>query len=266
VNLTERGKGVPVNTNSIKFDHGDLAELIRLFDASPKQIAAVVVEPEYEIDYLDEVRKLCTQRGALLVFDEVITGFRYRMGGSNTTQPDISTFGKSIANGMPISAIAGRREIMKLMEPPNNIFYSGTFFGETLSIAAAIATIKKLDRVEAHKHIWAMGRKIYAAVTPLIHKHGLDKVISLAGFSPRLVAKFRDTSTASPQQIQTLFMEEMAKAGVLVSASHNISYAIKEPEVKRIIRAYDHTLGVIADALKSETFGMTAEGLYAAVR
>src|SRR5262249_12812304 len=111
--------------------------------------AAVFVEPESDPSYLRSLHEYCTKTGAVLIFDEVITGFRFDLGGAQKlfgVTPDLACFGKAMPNAMPLSAVVGRRDIMAKFAPPDNIFYSGTFFGETLSLAAGIATIKKLER------------------------------------------------------------------------------------------------------------------------
>ncbi len=118
-----------------------------VIDKISDDIAAVVVEGGAEPEYLRAIRRVCSHYGAVMILDEIITGFRLNMGGAQKEYgitPDLSTFGKAMGNGMPISALVGEREIMKKCE---DIFFSGTFMGECLSLAAAIATIKKLERL-----------------------------------------------------------------------------------------------------------------------
>src|SRR5207245_931774 len=122
--------------------------------------AACIVEPEADPAYLAALRKFCDIADTVLIFDEVITGFRFDLGGAQNlfgVTPDLATFGKAMANGMPLSAIVGRKDIMAKFEPPDNIFYSGTMFGETLSIAAGIATIAKLEREQVIPKLWRAG-------------------------------------------------------------------------------------------------------------
>jgi len=136
---------------------------------------------------------------------------------------------------------------MKLCEPPNNIFYSGTFFGETLSIAAAIATINKIEREHVIEHLHAVGTNLSDRVETMIANHGLTKHISLSGHPTRRILSF------SSDKVRTLFMMEMAQNGVLIINSHNVSFAHGKPEIDRIRIAYDKTLEVIKNALTLKT-------------
>src|SRR5258708_38806449 len=122
-----------------------------------------------------------------MLFDEVSPGFRLDLGGAQTlfgVTPDLATLGKSMANGMPLSAIVGRKDIMRRFEPPDNIFYSGTMFGETLSLAAAIATIKKLERDDVIAKLWATGQDLSNEAEYRIEEHMLGAEIRLSGGDP----------------------------------------------------------------------------------
>lgn len=232
--------GVPQHDGSWtwEYDYGDI-DKIKLFFAS-KSFACVIVEPETNPEHLRELRKLCSKNGALLIFDEVITGFRFGMSGAQGyygVTPDLACFGKAMGNGMPISALCGKRDIMKLME---KVCFSGTFFGEALSLAAAIATIDKLDRCDVPHHLFNIGAILCKRVDALIEKHGLTSDIITYMPHPSLVRlRFSDP------RVRTLFMQSMIEHGVLVIASHNVNYAMKEPELNKIIKAYDASLALI---------------------
>lgn len=221
-------------------------EIAKIEDQAKKGwIAAIIVEPEGDPGYLEHLRWLCTRYGPLLIFDEVITGFRVDLGGAQkfwNVIPDLATFGKSMANGMPISALVGRKDIMAKFEPPDNVFYSGTFFGETLSIAAAIATIKKLERESVIPKLWEKGARLADEADNLIYKHKLTDFIQISGLGPFKRLKFRD------DKIAALFRREMVASGTLIVASHNVSHSLGEPEIKRVLKSYDHALGVVAGA------------------
>ena len=131
------------------FTYNNSESLRSLFDKHRGEFAAVILEPMNVTDpapgFLSDVKAIAHDHGALLVFDETITGFRYSKGGAQAlfgVTPDLATFGKGLANGYPLSAVAGRRDVMKLME---EIFFSFTFGGEALSLAAAKATLTKLN-------------------------------------------------------------------------------------------------------------------------
>jgi glutamate-1-semialdehyde 2,1-aminomutase len=145
IGSTARHRGVPKATRDLThtFAYNDLTSLDALLDAHAGEFAAVILEPMNVTDpapgFLEGVKQRAHRHGAVLVFDETITGFRYANGGAQQlfgVTPDLATFGKGLANGYPVSAVAGRREIMKLME---EIFFSFTFGGEALSLAAARA-------------------------------------------------------------------------------------------------------------------------------
>lgn len=254
MSCTDRSLGIPddIKRLSVKIKFGDKTDPtlnIHNWYGEHKKIAAIIVEPNDDPDYLEWLRDYCTKYGIVLIFDEIITGFRYDMGGAQSlfgVTPDLATFGKSMANGMPISALVGRKDIMKRMQPPDNIFYSGTFFGETLSIAAAIATIKKMEECNVIGHLHAIGVQLEYDLLKLKKKYHLDGVIDVTGYYTMLKIEFKGEFK---DKIRTLFMREMIQNGVLIIASNNLSYAHKEPEMKRIRTAYDNTFAAIAQAL-----------------
>jgi len=232
--------------------------------AGIERFAAVIVEPESNPAYLKSLREYCDETGTVLIFDEVITGFRFDLGGAQKlygVTPDLACFGKAMANGMPLSAIVGRRDIMKRMEPPDNIFYSGTFFGEALSLAAGIATIKKLERDNVIDGLWFKGADLGAQVALKIEDAELTEYISLYGAEPLIRLKFKDhTSMPAAGSIAALFRKEMIATGTLIIASHNICAAHGMSEIKRVLKSYDHTLGVIEEAVRKGDVEKRLEG------
>jgi glutamate-1-semialdehyde 2,1-aminomutase len=238
----ERNAGVPEDVRRLTTRLGHL-ELPNSLD----DVAAVIVEPEMGSPFLRQLRELCDRSGAVLIFDEVITGFRFHLGGAQAlygVTPDLATFGKAMANGMPLSAVVGRRDIMRRFEPPNNIFYSGTMFGETLSLAASIATIRKMERDNTIGKLRETGRSIYLGVNELLASHQIPQhVLMLHGVLSFLRVRSGD------DKIAALFRREMVNSGTLIVASNNISAAHGPSEVKRILKSYDHALGIVADAM-----------------
>jgi glutamate-1-semialdehyde 2,1-aminomutase len=239
----ERNLGVPEDVRRLteRCAFGNPADLY-----GRGEFAAVIVEPEGNPQYLKFLRDWCDAHGSVLIFDEVITGFRFDLGGAQKrwgVTPDLATFGKAMANGMPLSAIVGRRDIMKRMEPPDNIFYSGTMFGETLSLAAGIATIKKLERGQIIPQLWETGCWLEGEARARIEDIGLKDVVRTYGEAPLTRLKFHD------DQIAALFRREMVASGTLIVSSHNICAAHGPSEIKRILRSYDHALGVLREAI-----------------
>ncbi len=248
VTKTPRSGGVPATGQSLR---ASLEYILSECDLS--QWAAVIVEPDgHDRKQLSELRTKCSETGCVLIFDEIITGFRWSLGGYQRhigVTPDLACFGKSMANGMPISALVGKREIMKRLEPPDNVFYSGTFFGETLSIAAALATIKKMERENVIAHLWEVGEEIKVGVTHLIERYDLASVVKLTGEAPRTLINFEAHPNATVAQLRSLFIQEMAQSGVLIINANCMSYSIRLPEVTRIIKAYAYTLKSIRECL-----------------
>jgi glutamate-1-semialdehyde 2,1-aminomutase/spore coat polysaccharide biosynthesis protein SpsF len=147
---------------------------------------------------------------------------------------------------MPIAAVLGRADIMRLME---DIFFSGTFGGEALSIAAAIATIDKMEREDVTGWLWQTGGELMSAARALIASAGLDEVVKLVGAPPWAILAYRDHANASKEAIKTLLLRELIAAGVLINASHNLCFAHTPADIAHVLDAYDHALGVLRDAL-----------------
>lgn len=241
--LDGKNRGIPDTVAHLShyFEYGNPGTLRFWNDYGNNKIAAVIVEPTHDPEFLRELRTWCTVHGIVLIFDEIQTGFRYNLGGAQTywkVEPDLACFGKSMGNGMPISALVGKRDLMKMMDGKNGVFFSGTFFGDTLSMAAALATIKKMERENVINHLFEVGMKIRSAIS---HRSG--KVMEFQGISVLTKIKFKDSD------IQALFTQEMAQQGVLCLNANCVSYAMKEPEVQRVLKAYKHTLDVIDEAV-----------------
>lgn len=255
IGATSRNEGVPAAVSALThvFPYNDLEALSRLFAAHPGEFAAVIMEPMNVTapapGYLEGVRDLARRHGALLVFDEIITGFRFALGGAQQyfgVTPDLACFGKAMANGMPISAVVGRADVMREME---EIFFSGTFGGEALSLAAAIATVDKMRRDNVVEALWATGGRLSALAEERIAAHGLSEAISLNGLPPWRVLAFHDRPGGSRNAVKTVFLREMLQAGVLINASHNVSYAHGPAELAQVAAAYEHALAIVAEEL-----------------
>jgi glutamate-1-semialdehyde 2,1-aminomutase len=197
------------------------------------------------------VQALCRREGALLVFDETITGFRYAAGGAQElfgVTPDLATFGQGLANGYPVSAVAGRADVMQMME---EVFFSFTFGGETLSLAAALATLQKLQREPVIPTMKARGERLLRDAQAAIDRHGLGDVLSLSGHPTWSFLQFKDGRGHTLWEIKTLFMQEVFRRGVLAYGTHNLSYAHGEADLDRLATVYDEVFGVLAGALQT---------------
>ena len=255
IGTTTRDKGVPgaVAELSHSFPYNDLEALDQLLASHPGEFAAVVMEPmnvtEPGPGYLEGVRDLVHSHGALLVFDEIITGFRFALGGAQElfgVAPDLACFGKGMANGMPVSAVLGRADVMGEME---EIFFSATFGGETLSLAAAVTGIDKMRREPVIETLWSTGQRLAEGARAAAKSHGLEDVVEFAGMSPWMFVVFKDRPNASKESLKTLFIREMIRGGVLVLHSHNVCYAHDAADVEHVLSAYDKTFATIAEML-----------------
>lgn len=255
IGATSRNRGVPDAVSSLTHlvPYGDLAPVAALLAKYPGEFAALILEPMSTVEppqgYLEGLKELLHKHGALLIFDEVITGFRWSLGGAQKrygVTPDLASFGKAMGNGMPISAVLGRADIMQLME---EVFFSGTFGGEALSIAAAIATIDKLERENVSEWLWEQGSALRQKTTAKIAAAGLSDVISYAGAPPWSILMYKDHPKASKEAIKTLFLREMIASGVLINSSHNLCFAHTAADFTRILAAYDRTLAILREAL-----------------
>lgn len=259
IGSTARHRGVPQATRDLThtFTYNDIDTLKALFDAHPGQIAAVVIEPMNvaapEPGFLEGVKALTHQSGALLVFDETITGFRFASGGAQQyfgVIPDLAAFGKGLANGYPVSAVAGRREIMKLME---EIFFSFTFGGEALSLAAAKATLIKVRTQPVLRTLSARGESIVAGARQIVDQSALNDVFSVSGHPTWSFLNIRDARGATAFEIKTLLMQELLVRGILSVGSHNISFAHSEADVRTLLEVYAEVLPMIGRVLDTGT-------------
>jgi glutamate-1-semialdehyde 2,1-aminomutase len=257
IGTTARNRGVPQATRDLThtFAYNDPQSLHALLKSHPGEFAAVILEPmniAYPANgFLEAVKDLAHSHGALLVFDETITGFRYANGGAQElfgVTPDLATFGKGLANGYPVSAIAGRAEIMKLME---EIFFSFTFGGETLSLAAALATLAKLKREPVVETLRNRGQTVLDGVQSLIAKHGIGDFVMIGGHPAWSLMTIKDAGPYTLWQIKTLYMQELLTRGILTIGSHNMSYAHSEGDVRSLLETYDAVLAVLADAVRN---------------
>lgn len=266
IGATVRNKGIPKAVCELthRFSYNDLDSLHALLKAHPDEFAAVVMEPmnieEPRDGFLGSVRELAHAHGALFVFDEIITGFRYAIGGAQEyfgVTPDLATFGKAMGNGMPISAVVGRADVMHEME---EIFYSGTFGGELLSLAASIAVIDKMKREPVIKTLWRRGEEIAAGARAAIADVGLSDTITIRGKAPWMLLDVRDHPKARASVIKTALLRELLLNGVFSNGSHNVCYALTDGDIAAIVEGYRRSLQAIAEELHEQTLEKGLEG------
>jgi glutamate-1-semialdehyde 2,1-aminomutase len=242
---TPMSAGIPAATAdlTVQFSYNDLADLARLFDTHPGQIAAVVMEAEtFEPPaegYFAGLRRLCDEHGALLILDEMITGFRWHERGAQFVygiEPDLCTFGKGIANGFPLSALAGRREVMRLggyVEDADRVFLlSQTAGAQPWALAAMLAAVDTYEREHTADQLQQIGGELRRDVEEVVADAGLSSYFQLRGRDCNLSYVARDDQGQPSQEFRTLVLQEFVERGILapsfvVCAAHD-SAAIRQ--------------------------------------
>ena len=266
IGTTTRNLGVPeaVRKLALPFQYNRIESLERIFSEHPGQLAAVILEPvgleEPKEDFLRRVKELAHREGALLIFDEVLTGFRFGLAGAHArwgVSPDLICVGKAIANGFPLSAVAGRREAMKIFE---EVFFSFTFGGEAVSLAAARATLKKLEREKVETQLWRSGLQLKEGYNLFARGLGLAEVTQCVGLPPRTVVQFKGKDEPESLALKSFFQQECLKRGLLFTGYHLPSHSHREAEVDQILRVYCSAMKVLAEAVEKKQVAQRLEG------
>ena len=261
ISTTTMDGGIPAVEREMtaSFHYNDLASVRAMFEAHPGAIAAVILEPvrtDAPVDgFLDGLRELCTANGAILVFDEMITGFRYALRGAQDlfgVTPDLSTFGKGFANGFPLSALCGRRDLMMLgsheREEDDVFLLSTTHGAETTGLAAAMATMSVYETEPVIEHLESTGTALAAGLRDAAAAHGLADHVGPIGYPCNLVYSTLDADGKPSQAYRSLLLQEMIQRGVLMP-SLVVSYSHTPTDVERTIEAFDVALSVYARAM-----------------
>lgn len=229
-------KGVAQYTHSFIFN--DIKSLEKIF--KKKKLAAVILEPlASELpkrNFLKKVKSLCKKNNALLIFDEICTGFRVNLGGAQKLykiKPDLATFGKAMANGYPLSAIVGSKKIMKYM---NKIFFSGTFTGETLSLEACKQTILFLQKNKCIEKNIKKGIFLQKEVSEIIKKHKLSEYIELSGHPTWLFLKIKNLNLKQSMTIKIFIMHQLILNKILFLGTFNINASHNFKDIKKIAK------------------------------
>jgi glutamate-1-semialdehyde 2,1-aminomutase len=242
------------------FRYNDLESLKTLFAQEPGRIACVVMEAEREEPpqegYLQAVQQLCREQGALFVLDEMITGFRWHLGGAQAVydlDPDLSGFGKALANGFSVSALVGKKEVMQLGgwgHDHDRVFLLSTTHGaENHGLAAAVATIDVYKKEDVIGVLHRQGERLKKGVDQVVAAAGLEDYIQVAGRPCNLVYATRDQNRERSQPFRTLFMQEIIRRGVL-GPSFVVSYSHSNADIDRTVEAVEGALDVYGRALQ----------------
>lgn len=262
IGTTPMPGGIPqwIRNATLKFRYNDLASLEAWFDARPGEIACVILEParieEPAPGYLAGLKALCHRHGALLVFDEMITGFRWHRSGAQHVYgvtPDLSSFGKALANGFALSALAGRRDLMSLGgldHARERVFLLSTTHGaETHSLAAGIATLNVYKNEDVTGVLHERGARLRAGVDRLIDELKLQGHFECMGRPCCLFYATRDAERQPSQLFRTLFLQETIRRGVIAPALV-VSYSHTERDIDLTIEIIGEALAVYRKALE----------------
>lgn len=262
IGQTEMDAGIPdsVKELTLKFRYNDLESARELFGRHPGRIAAVVLEAEKETppadDFLSRLLQLCHQEGAVFILDEMITGFRWHNGGGQSFYgivPDLSTFGKALGNGFALSALVGRRDIMRLggldHDRPRVFLLSTTHGAENHALAAGLEVMKIYQREPVVDYLWKQGRKLTAGIQRAVADLKLEGCFSLSGKPCCLTYALRDADGRSSQALRTLFLQEILNRGVL-APSFVMSYSHSDEDIERTVEVVHLALAVCKKALE----------------
>lgn len=254
--------GIPeaVKALTLQFPYGDLEAAALLFEQHPGRIAAFILEPARTENppegYLEGLLQLCHNNGALLIFDETITGFRWHANGAQALYgvvPDLSIFGKGMSNGFSVSALAGKREFMRLggldhTDKPRVFLLSTTHGGETHALAAAIATMRTYQNEPVVEHLARQGKRLREGIGQVIDRHGLAQFVEVVGRDCCLFYAARDPEGRPSQAYRSLLLQETIRRGIL-APSLVVSYAHGDDDIDRTIEAFDGALAIYAKAI-----------------
>lgn len=243
--------GVPrcLRNTAFAFHYNKIEELNAIISQHRDEIAAVVIEPvrnyEPQPDFLEQVREIATTIKAVLIFDEVSSGWRLTTGGAHLlygVTPDVAVFAKGMSNGYPMAAIIG---ISDVIQAAQDSFISSTYWTERIGSTAALATIRKHQRCNVSEHLIRIGKRIQFGWSSVAEQHGLK--ITISGIPPLAHFSF---DYENGQAIRTLFTQEMLEKGFLATDAFYASYAHQDHHIERYLKALDETFAAIAEAIE----------------
>lgn len=256
--------GIPqeIQDLTLQFSFNDIESVRSLFEQYKGEIAALIMEPcdteEPRENFLQEVRKLCTEYGVVYILDEMITGFRWDLQGACKyygVEPDLVTFGKGMANGFSVAALGGKREIMDmggLVPGRERVFLISTTHGaEMSSLGALVETIKVYKELHVTDHIWDMGKMLTKGLAEMAKREGLQDYFYTEGAecSPNLVICGKDGKPSF--EYRTVFLYEMMRRGIMMPYIA-IAYQHTETEIEQTLETAETALKVYADALNGD--------------
>jgi glutamate-1-semialdehyde 2,1-aminomutase len=262
IGSTAMSAGIPeaIRDLTVKFNYNDLASVKALFENYPGQIACLIMEAETAVapvdNFLHEVQRLCHEHGALFILDEIITGFRWHLGGAQKVHgivPDLSTFGKALGNGFSIAALVGKREIMELgglQHDRERVFLLSTTFGaESHSLAAALEVMRIYEQENVVEHLYRQGDKLRRGIDRAIAENQLEGYFEVIGKPCNLIYATLDANKERSQAFRTLFLQEIIKRGI-IAPSLVVSFSHRDEDIQQTVEAIAEALTVYCRALE----------------
>lgn len=260
---TPRNKGIPTVFKDLifPFTYNDPQSLADLLDSRPNSFAAVIMEvpgEEPSDGFLKKVCGLAHKHGALFILDEIVTGFRFAPGGAQElygVTPDLACVGKALGNGFPISALVGKKEYMKELE---QVFFSMTFGGDTMSLAAAAATLKVLKSKDVCTAIWKKGRQLMDGFNALSAEIG--STVRLVGHPPRMSISCKDWDGEDSLDVKSLFLQETHKRGILFGGPVFPTFSHSDKDIARTLDASADAMRIVKRAVEEKDIDRYMEG------
>ena len=263
--IISRNQGVPdFNRDLIyPFDYNDIDGIESIFEENRGEISCVFMEPtifeQPTNDFLKKVKKLASENGSVLIFDEIVTGFRFSNGGAQEyfgVEPDITVLGKGIANGMPLSAVVGRSEFMKIFD---DVFFSTTYAGDTLSLAASMATISEIKEKPVVIKMWENGSALMDGFNKITEENSLS--VKLSGYPVRMKLIGQDSQGNDSILLRSLVIQELVKRGVFMHPGvEYISYSHEKDDIKKTLDSFADAISVIKKAVNENNVAAYLKG------
>lgn len=247
-----KGNGVPelLDQFIIKVPYGDIDELESAFASQGSEIAGMMMVPydwneNVAHDFVHRARELTDNNGSVLMFDQILTGFRLALGGAQEffgTIPDLSTYGKAVANGFPLAVVGGKKEVMKMFD---RVMVTTTHAGETLSLAAGLATLGVLQAEPVLDHIWKMGTELQDGFNRIAARAGL--AARAYGLPPAVQIRFSDDVDEDILMRRHVF-GELLGLGIFPNTPFLINYAHKDEHIRETLTAIESAFAKVAVA------------------
>ena len=263
-------EGVVKDTITLPF--GDFEKLKETLE-SEKDIACVIIEPipanmgliETKKEYLEKIREITEKEKIVLIFDEVISGFRISLGGAQEVfgiTPDLTVLGKIIGGGYPVGGFGGKKEIMDLISPVGNVYHAGTLSGNPISVAAGIETISILKKnTEIYENINTKTENLVNQINELIKKYSIPASVNHFGslftifFSKEKVDTL-EKAISSNDEFYSIYFDTMLKNGIIVPPSkyeaHFVSYVHNDQDMEKFLTGVEKTFEKISEKIKNE--------------